>query len=304
MGAPCPPHWTFAARAAYFGDRMCAFCDHRNPADAKFCNDCASPLQLKPCKQCDAVNDQAATNCYKCGAAYPASSSTSEATPASQAAATAPASVTPGDVAVAATVTQPLFATSLSQARWRLLGAAIPAILIAGAYAAYRIGTVTPDPWKGAPQTISAVEHDEPAAMPAAPVAVESKPVESEPVEPGPVEPEITAPLQAPIPTTTPEAPKRASARQRPEPAGQAPVGATPPVKHSLASARVGARVAETRGALPPHPWQMMHVGLARCDGELIARIVCELRVRQRFCEGRWGEAPECTSGITNDHGQ
>src|ERR1043165_4270732 len=108
MGSPCPPHWTFAARAAYFGDRMCAFCDHRNPAGAKFCNDCASPLHLKPCNQCDAISDQAATNCYKCGTAYPALSITSEPTPVSPAAGPALALATPSDPPVPADATQPL----------------------------------------------------------------------------------------------------------------------------------------------------------------------------------------------------
>src|SRR6185295_8801901 len=121
MGSPCPPHWTFAARAAYFGDRMCAFCDHRNPAGAKFCNDCASPLHLKPCKQCDAINDQASTNCYKCGAAYPALFSTSEATPVSPAADPTQALATPSDLPVPATATQQLFAASASPVAWRRL---------------------------------------------------------------------------------------------------------------------------------------------------------------------------------------
>jgi len=47
-----------------------------------------------------------------------------------------------------------------------------------------------------------------------------------------------------------------------------------------------------------------MHASLARCGGDLIDRIVCDQRVRRRFCEGYWGEAPECASGIANDHGQ
>src|SRR5690349_9446105 len=72
MGSSRPPNWSFAARAAYFGDLLCPFCDHRNPAGSKFCNDCASPLHLKPCKRCDAVNHASAAACYKCGAAYPA----------------------------------------------------------------------------------------------------------------------------------------------------------------------------------------------------------------------------------------
>src|SRR5437773_12507260 len=105
MGSPCRTCWTFAARAAYFGDRMCAFCAHRNPAGAKFCNDCGSPLHLKPCNQCQAVNRQAATNCYKCDAEFPALFATPEATPVLPAADSTSAWATPGDVGVAAIVT-------------------------------------------------------------------------------------------------------------------------------------------------------------------------------------------------------
>jgi hypothetical protein len=330
MGPRCPPHWTFAARAAYFGDRMCPVCDHRNPTGARFCNDCASPLQLKPCKQCDAVNDQAATNCYNCGAAYPAFFSTPDATPVRPAADPAPAAATPDDVAGATNVTQPLFVASALRPGWRLLRtgefllAAIPTILIAGAYAAYRINAATPDALSVASRPIAAGEHNAPTPTPAVPVAVESKAVE----------PERTAALQAPIPATSPEAAKRASARERPvpapatkrasahrppvrvpatksasahrspAPARQSPAGATRPVAKSLAAARIDARVADAREALPPHPWRVMHVSLARCGGDLIARIVCEHRVRRDFCQGHWGEAPECTSGVANEHGQ
>ena len=292
MGSPPPAPWTFAARAGYFGDRVCPFCDHRNPVSAKFCNDCGSPLHLKPCNQCDAVNHQAATNCYKCGAECPALFTTPEATPVLPAADPTAAWATPGDVGVAATVTQPLFAAGALRAGWRL--AAIATILIAGAYAAYRINATTPDAMGVASQPIGAGEHNAPIAASAVPMAVESKPVE----------PETTAALQAPIPTTGPEAPKRASTRQRPVPELQAPVGATPPVAQTLVAAPVGAPVAETREAPRPDPWRAMHVSLARCGGDLIARIVCDQRVRRRFCEGHWGEAPECASGVTSDHGQ
>ena len=306
MDSPPPIPWTYAARAAYFGDRVCPFCDHHNPAGAKFCNDCGSPLHLKPCNQCDAVNHQAATNCYKCGAECPALFTTPEAMPVLPAAdVTTPAWATPGDVGVAATVTQPPFATEVSPAGWRL--AAIATILITGAYAAYRISAPTPDAMGVASQPIDAGEHNAPTAASAVLMSVEPKPVEPEP----------TAALQTPIPTTTPEAPKRASARQRPVPVPAtkranvhqrpvpevpAPVGATPPVAQTRAAAPVG--VAETRKARRPDPWEAMHVSLASCGGDLIARILCDQRVRRRFCEGHWGEAPECASGVANDHGQ
>src|SRR5258706_7423734 len=60
---------------------QCFFCDHINPAGATFCNDCGSPLHLKPCKHCEAINDQAAKNCYKCGKDDPALISPDEAPP-------------------------------------------------------------------------------------------------------------------------------------------------------------------------------------------------------------------------------
>lgn len=315
MGSPCPPHWTFAARAAYFGDRMCPFCDHRNPAGAKFCNDCASPLHLKPCSQCDAVNHHAATNCYKCGAACRVSPGTPETTPVLPVVDATPAGATPGDVTVAATATQPLSAASALLAYWRLfrpgefLLAAIATILIAGSYAAYRVNAPTPDAPGVASQSIDAHEHNAPASMPAVPVAVGSKPVE----------PETIASLEPPIPATSPPAPERASARQRAVPGPvtkrasahqrlvpqrQAPVAATPPVAHTVAAAHANGHVAQTRKALRADPWQLMHVSLARCGGDLIARILCNQRVRRHFCEGHWGEAPHCASGVANEHGQ
>jgi ribosomal protein L40E len=70
---------------------QCLFCDHVNPAGAKFCNDCGSPLHVKRCSQCEAVNDQAAENCSKCGTEFPVLSKRSE-TPMSSARDIAPAS--------------------------------------------------------------------------------------------------------------------------------------------------------------------------------------------------------------------
>ena len=314
MGPSCPPHGTFAARAAYFGDPMCAFCNHRNPAGSRFCNDCGSPLHLKPCNQCGAINDQAATTCYSCGVACPLSFSTSESTPVSPAAQTTPGWPT-GDVAVATAVKQPLFAASSLRAGWRLLrpgqflAAVIATSLVVIAHDAYRIKAPTRDAMGVASLPIDAPENNATTPMPDVTVPVESKPVESE----------RTAALQAPIPTTNAAAPssasvrhrqvpapatKRTSAQQRPVPARQAPVGASPPVAHRLAAARAGSGVAETRKAPPPDPRQLMQVSLALCSGDLIARIVCDQRVRRHFCEGHWGEAPECASGIANDHGQ
>jgi hypothetical protein len=97
---------------------------------------------------------------------------------------------------------------------------------------------------------------------------------------------------------------KRASANQRPLRLRRTPVRTTPPLVRDLAAARTRARFVQTSQALPHDQWQAMHASLSRCGGDLIARIACGQRVRRHFCEGRWGEAPECAGGITHEHGQ
>jgi hypothetical protein len=48
----------------------CRFCDHPNPQASQYCNACGSPLNLKPCPQCQAVNNADAATCYQCNAAF------------------------------------------------------------------------------------------------------------------------------------------------------------------------------------------------------------------------------------------
>jgi hypothetical protein len=44
----------------------CPFCGHQNPAAAKFCNECGSPLHLTPCSGCGAVNNLGEAQCWRC----------------------------------------------------------------------------------------------------------------------------------------------------------------------------------------------------------------------------------------------
>ena len=77
---------------------QCLFCGHANPAETKFCNDCGAPLHLTLCMQCDAFNELPATNCYKCGAEFPAQLSATDASAAPAAeAALAPSASGEGD---------------------------------------------------------------------------------------------------------------------------------------------------------------------------------------------------------------
>ena len=76
---------------------QCPFCNHANPAGAKYCNNCGSPLHLKPCNQCEAINDQVASNCYSCGSEFPVLSTAPEAASVSPALNTTAASATLSD---------------------------------------------------------------------------------------------------------------------------------------------------------------------------------------------------------------
>jgi len=53
---------------------QCLFCEHGNRASAKFCEDCGTPLNLKPCKHCEAINERTAQSCHLCGTKFVARS--------------------------------------------------------------------------------------------------------------------------------------------------------------------------------------------------------------------------------------
>ncbi len=297
MDPSSPAPWTFAGRARYFGDQVCPFCDHHARPAARFCDACGSPLHLKPCDQCDAVNGHAATSCHKCGAEYPALVVTPEITPEQPAADQTLLSATYEDGDDARSGRQP---PSAAPAGGRLLGpgrfflAYVATILIAGVYATYRLRAPTPDATVVASQPAVVGEGSAQAAVPALRMAPESKAAEPETTtaihsvpDSQPVEREAAHASRAPISSTKSATSKRVSARQRP-----APVSST---KHASAAPRPRPQ---------PNPWQALQVSLAQCNGDLINRIVCEQRVRRRFCEGHWGEAPECASVVASDRGQ
>ncbi|MEP7276219.1 MAG: hypothetical protein ABI812_07685 [Betaproteobacteria bacterium] len=122
------------------------------------------------------------------------------------------------------------------------------------------------------------------------------------PVAHTPPEPELDAVAVAPPPERKPmRAPKAhpASAKApvvlEPLPALAAfdvPPVAAPP----LAAPRA-------RAVLPDRA-QLFTAALARCTGDFFARMGCQHRTRAHYCEGQWGQHPDCPAGIANDHGQ
>jgi hypothetical protein len=135
----------------------------------------------------------------------------------------------------------------------------------------------------------------EPALQPMPPLVVESKPATEMPVAQFTpprevVQPPRHDPPHPPKPArAAPEAPPPAPAPQ-PEPVVEAPRPAPPPVREA---------------PRPVDPWQRMSEALARCANEdLFGRIRCEYRVRTTYCDGHWGEVPQCPGAPVNDHGQ
>jgi len=63
--------------------------------------------------------------------------------------------------------------------------------------------------------------------------------------------------------------------------------------------------VSPVREAPAPDRWQVMADQIVRCgrDG-FFAGVMCEQRVRLKYCDGYWGQVAQCPSGIPNDHGR
>lgn len=71
-----------------------------------------------------------------------------------------------------------------------------------------------------------------------------------------------------------------------------------------------GAPLPPAPAAVPQEPivpdrWQAMLEAIARCPRDnFFTGVVCEQRVRLRYCEGHWGESPHCGSGFRFDGGR
>ena len=304
MGSPCPPHWSFAARAAYFGDRLCAFCDHRNPPGSNYCNDCAAPLHLKPCGHCNATNEHFAAYCHECGGAYPVPVPAAPSTSA-LAGDSVPAQAAPGEVSVrppAADVVVPALPPRAGRRvptpRAIAAVAAVAAVVAVGivvavAHHPYRDTTAGADPVAAAPQSRDGLEPDVGAATPVAAAEAESTAANSEAAaqaEAGSPSTDVAAPQRTGMRRAPPPAAGkvRANAHQRAETPRRAPSAKPTPAPRGVATARVGSHETATRIARPADRSHVMQASLGDCGSPMSGHVACNPR----------------TSGFPNDHGQ
>ncbi len=177
-----------------------------------------------------------------------------------------------------------------------LVGAGVVMLLV-GAFIAYHRHRTAPDlPQASEPPTTAArtTATDAPSMVPAqmAPKSV----VDSQlpPVD-------VTVPI-AEVPRV--DTAKRAQSRPR-APTVEAPPSPPEAVQPLPTVAAVPAVVPPPVVAAPPaDPMEQMRDALSRCStGGIIDRIVCDQRVRREYCDGRWGQVPQCASGVPNDRG-
>jgi hypothetical protein len=95
-------------------------------------------------------------------------------------------------------------------------------------------------------------------------------------------------------------------------PKGAPGAGTLPAVTPATPPPSPAARPAPPVAAPPPAPapvqdrWAQMSDELQHCQKEnLFNRIVCDQRVRLRFCDGYWGKVSQCPGNVVNpDRGQ
>ena len=181
--------------------------------------------------------------------------------------------------------------------RLTVLGVVVAA-MIAGGYVALR----SPRP-AGQSQVVPLARVPHSVPMPAARtepahvvVAPEAKPVVEPPVPP----PQAAGAPHPPLHAAQKRVVSAPSVPSAPPvdrfPVATEPVAVAPP---AMPDVRLPAAEAPA-----PDRWQVMADQVARCgrDG-FFAGVICEQRVRLKYCDGYWGVAAQCPSGIPNDHG-
>jgi len=201
-------------------------------------------------------------------------------------------------------------------------------VLVGGGYFGYRMFA-----GEGSKQTTAAVESQKAEAPPAeAPkdAAAAAPAAEGQPANAGTGAPAGGAASSTAVPGATPTdtsplpgqpavaedkaaqakaaaaAKAQAKATTSPTPPGAgAPTTATPTPAPSQPGATKAAPKTNVAQAAPQDRWQAYADEMTRCAKEdFFSRVVCQQKVRGRYCEGYWGKVPQCPGNTAVDHGQ
>ena len=146
---------------------------------------------------------------------------------------------------------------------------------------------------------VAAPSIPDPAPAPAAAPLAEAKPA--------PPRTEAVTPFVPPL-QRSPSKPAERAATKRvadpPPPVPEAPTIARFAAATEPPTPQPAPEPPAPRPAPAPDRWQLMADAIDKCGREgFLAGVICEQRVRLQYCEGYWGKAAQCPSGIVNDHG-
>jgi hypothetical protein len=198
---------------------------------------------------------------------------------------------------------QPVAAPSTRRAAW-MVAIGIAALVVTATYAARHVLVA---PTAEPPVVTQQAVPLDAAALAASASATPSGPRLQSVAEPPTAVIGIDQPtgLREPSPAAKADAARRAATRTRTAPIEVPPPPAEPaPIVQTLVAVPAAAPGPSAQEAPRPDPWQAMNESLARCNGGLLERIVCDQRVRAQFCDGQWGQVPQCPARVPNDHGQ
>jgi hypothetical protein len=111
------------------------------------------------------------------------------------------------------------------------------------------------------------------------------------------------AAVEPQVPATKADAVKRPTLRARTE---KVPVTLPPPeAPPEVVAVAPPPPPPVVREAPRVDPFQAMIDAIARCPrNDIFGRATCEQRMRAQYCEGHWGQVPQCASIPYVDHGQ
>jgi hypothetical protein len=183
--------------------------------------------------------------------------------------------------------------------RWPMLaGAALVVVIVIGylghGFAGRKSDSVAATPERSSADNTAAtaaVRAAAPTAIPAPSPTAAIVPVAS------------TAVVVEELPPPKPDAAKRPALRSRQEKAAPPPPAPEPPPPQAVAVVPPPPPPV-VREAPRLDPFQIMSDAIARCPRDISGRASCEQRLRAQYCEGRWGEVPQCASIPYVDHGQ
>jgi hypothetical protein len=289
----------------------CAACGNENQPSAKFCVHCG--VLLAPVSSSAPVPVAAMAGVAAPVAPTPAASAPAPR-PTLAPVAPPPPVASPSPIAPPMSAGEPASPSPAPSRTPLIIGAVALVVVAAAGYLGYRAlyGGSKPEP-------VAVAEPPKPAEAPTPPAAVEpakdantlgvaaTDATQSTAQAPSKSATATGANAAPEILPDTPAAPPKPRRQPKPVPTAE-PVTTEPtasaPAPPAKAPAKAVAAVA-TPAPVQTDRWQMYADAMGRCAREdFFKRLGCELRTRNQYCQGYWGQVPQCPEATPRERGQ